>query len=333
MNTKHVKSSCCQARVHHFGHRRRQCAACKRTWTIRPRKRGRPSIRVPFKILRQVFLEGCTLRHLAQRRSLTALPAFRHRFRQALRRFLARPYPHELPRGPLVLVADGLWFYFRDKPWILYLTAFKSCSGKTALFLDPVLLPGREGMNKWKKVVAALPPKIRKRIQAIVVDNLPGMKPLAVRYHWLLQLCHFHLILKLQTQRGRQRRALLGGAVREEIYQLIRQGLELPPGPPLQKVLQRLRHLAETSCGTQRIHGMILEYLNSIDYYRTYRNHPKLHLPATTNAAESMGSIIRNLLRRNRCASSPKALQLWATALIRIRPEVACNGKHFNRIH
>lgn len=328
MKTQHAKSLCCRAAIYRFGHRRRQCAACKRTWRIRRKKRGRRSIRTPAKLLSQVFLEGCTLRHLAQRSSL-ALPTFRYRFRQALRQFVRRPYPHRIPHGPLVLIADGLWFYFRDKPWILYLTALKSCSGKTALFLDPVLLPGREGMTKWKKVAAGLPSKIRTRIQAMVVDNLPGMKPLATRYDWLLQLCHFHLILKLQTQRGRQRRALRGGSIRETIYQLIRQALEAPPGPPLQRTVQRLRHFEQTFCGTQRIHGAVYEFLNSLDYYRTYRNHPELHLPVTTNAAESMGSILRNLLRRNRCASSPKALHLWATALIRMRPEVACNGKHF----
>lgn len=144
MKTKHVKSPCCLALVHHFGHRRRQCSSCKRTWTIRPKKRGRHSIRVPSKLLGHVFLDGCTLRHLAQRRSRVALPAFRHRFRQTLRRFVARPCPRKIPSGPLILVADGLWFFFRDQPWILYLAALKPCSGETAIFLDPLLLPDNE---------------------------------------------------------------------------------------------------------------------------------------------------------------------------------------------
>ena len=333
MKTQHVKSPCCRSKIRCFGHRRRQCAGCLRTWTVRPRKRGRPAVRMAYRILKQVFLEGCTLRHLAQRGSELTLSGFRHRFRQALRRLTARPYPHRLPRGPLILVADGLWFYFRDKPWILYLTAVKSPAKDIAFFLDPILLPGREGARKWKRVLARLPSPIRGRIRAVVVDNLPGMKNLAEHYDWILQLCHFHLILKLQTQRGRQRRALLGGSVREDLYRLIRQGLEAPPGPSLHRATQRLRHLAQTSCGTQRIHGIILEFLHSIDYYRAFRIYPDLHLPVTTNAAESMASIIRNLLRRNRCASSPNALWLWATALIRMRPKVVCNGKFFNRIY
>jgi hypothetical protein len=225
-------------------------------------------------------------------------------------------------------VADGLWFYFREKPWILYLTALKACSGKTAVFLDPVLLPGKEGITRWYHTVNQIPPGVRSRIRAIVVDNLPGMLPLATRHHWLLQLCHFHLILKLQTQRGRKKRALRGGRVREELYQLIRYALEAPAGSALQSALRRLRDIEQTSCGTERIRAMIREFLHSTAYYRTYRTYPELNLPVTTNAAESMGSIIRNLLRRNRCASSPRALLLWATALIRMRPEVTCNGKH-----
>jgi hypothetical protein len=28
---------------------------------------------------------------------------------------------------------------------------------------------------------------------------------------------------------------------------------------------------------------------------------------------------------------SPRALQLWATALIRMRPAITCNGKHFQQ--
>jgi hypothetical protein len=260
-----------------------------------------------------------------------ALPAFRHRFRQTLRRFVARPCPRKIPSGPLILVADGLWFFFRDQPWILYLAALKPCSGETAIFLDPLLLPGKEGITRWHQVVAAIPPKIRSRIRALVVDNLPGMLPLATRNHWLLQLCHFHLILKLQTQRGRRKRALRGGWVREELYQLIRRALEANPGPVLQALLRRLRHIEQTSCGTQRIQAMVREFIHSIDYYRTYRTHPELHLPTTTNTAESMGSIIRNLLRRNRCASNPKALLMWATALIRLRPEVVCNGRHLQQ--
>jgi hypothetical protein len=35
-------------------------------------------------------------------------------------------------------------------------------------------------------------------------------------------------------------------------------------------------------------------------------------------------------MRQTRNIKSPQALHLWATALIRTRPMVMCNGKHFS---
>lgn len=328
MDTKHAKSSCCYANIFKFGHRRRQCSACKRTWSIRQKKRGRPKIRIQSDILNQVFLEKYTLQHLAKRRPGVGLTNFRYRFRQALSRFVKRPSPQKIPSGPLILLADGLFFYFKKRAWVLYLMALKSSNGKTAIFLDPVLLPERESAEKWKQVFETIPLKIKKRIKALVVDNLNGMKKITKHENWILQLCHFHLILKFQVQHRRQRRALIGGAMRDGIYQLIRQILNIPNGLLLDALIVRLNQLAQNHCITYRIQAMIREFLSSITYYRTYRAHPELGLPSTTNTVESMNCIIRDLLRRNRSASSPKSLLRWATALIRLRKELNCNGKY-----
>ena len=332
MKTKHAKSLCCHAQIYRFGHRRRQCSACKRTWSIRPKKRGRPNVRTPSNILSQIFLKKYTLNQLVQRRPGIRLLNFRHRFRQALRRFVTGPSTQKFPSGPLILLADGLWFHFHNKPWILYLTALKSCSGKTAVFLDPILLPEKEGAAKWKQVFAKIPLEPRARIRVLVVDNLNGMTLIAKQEGWVLQLCHFHLILKLQIQRGRARRALQGGNVREEIYRMILQALETSDQTHLNALLERLIHLAQTCCGTQRIQATVREFIQTIKYYRAYRIHPELNMPCTTNTVEAMCCIIRDLLRRNRCASSPKSLLLWTTALIRLRQELTCNGKHHQQI-
>lgn len=327
MKTKHAKSPCCQAKIYRFGHRRRQCFSCKRTWSIRPKKRGRPIARIPPNVLNQIFLEKYTLHQLVQRRPGLGLSTFRHRFRQELQRFVTGPSPQTIPSGPLILLADGLWFHFHKKPWILYLTALKSCSGKTAVFLDPILLPEKEGASKWKQVFAAIPPEPRTRIKALVVDNLNGMTTIAQQEGWILQLCHFHLILKLQIQRGRVRHTLRGGSVREEIYKIILQALETSDESQLNILLARLTRLTKTFCGTLRIQAAVREFIQSIKYYRAYRTYPELDLPSTTNTVESMCCIIRDLLRRNRSASSPKSLLQWTTALIRLRKELTCNGK------
>lgn len=332
MKTKHAKSLCCQAQIHRFGRRRRQCTLCKKTWSIRPKKRGRPMIRTSPKVLDQIFLKSYTLQQLAHRRPRVGLLNFRHRFRQALNRFVARPCPQKIPSGSLTLLADGLYFLFRKKPWVLYLTALKSCRGKTAVFLDPVLFPGKEGAARWRQVFSAIPPKARCRIKALVADNLNGMKRIAKHEKWILQLCHFHLIMKFQIQYRRGRRSLRGGTVRSEIYRFIRQALETSEESILNYSLDRLTRIARISCGTQRIQAMVREFLQSVPYFQAYRTHPELNLPTTTNTVESMCCIIRDLLRRNRCASSPQSLRKWTTALIRLRQKLICNGKHHQQI-
>lgn len=331
MHSKQAKSPCCGARVRRFGRRRRQCAHCKHTWTIRPRKRGRPVHRTASSVLQRVFVQGFTLRQLSSQRRGVALPAYRYRFRQALRRFVARPSPQQVPRGPLVLLADGLWFTFDGRPWVLYLTALKSCGGKHAVFLDPLLLPGKEGASRWQHAVAAIPPGPKRRIQAVVVDNLPGMRRLAHRRRWVLQLCHFHLLLKLQGRRRRVRYALRGGPVREEIDQLIRRALALPDGRRLHHTLERLRRLSQGDCGTVRIQTTVREFVHSVGFYRAYLTHPRLGLPHTTNAVESMGRLLREMFRSSRSGSNPASVLRWATALIRLRPQITCNSHPFNR--
>jgi hypothetical protein len=276
-------------------------------------------------------VEGFTLGQLFSKRSGVALPAYRYRFRQALRRFVARPSPQKIPRGPLVLLADGLWFEFDRKPWVLYLRALKPCQGNYAIFLDPLLFPGKEGASRWQQAVAAIPPDAKRRIQAMVADNLPGMRRLAQQHRWVLQLCHFHLLLKLQAQRRGVRYTLRGGPVREKIHQLVRGALELPNGHRLSRTLEHLRRLSHGDCGTLRIQTTLREFLQDLQLYRSYLMHPHLGLPRTTNAVESMGRLLREMFRSSRAGSNPASVLLWATALLRLRPKVTCNGQSFNR--
>ncbi len=148
MNSSHAKSPCCRAKIHRFGSRRRQCSHCKRTWSVRRKKRGRKPWRGSPRFLDAVLVQGRTLKSLVPRTGLTP-QALGHRFRQALHQFVSRPRTLRLPAGPLVLVFDGLYFRFRGHHWVLYLMAIKPCCQNRALFLDPVLLPGRENVQCW----------------------------------------------------------------------------------------------------------------------------------------------------------------------------------------
>jgi hypothetical protein len=278
-----------------------------------------------------VLIDGFSVGQLHTKRPGVALPAYRYRFRQALRRYVARPSPQQIARGPLVLLADGLWFEFDGIPWVLYLTALKPCRGNHATFLDPLLLPGREGASRWQQAVQAIAPSTANRIRALVVDNLPGMQKIARQHRWVLQLCHFHLLLKLQAQRDGVRYVLRGGAIREEIHLLIHNALELPDGNQLRHSLDRLHRISQGNCGTERTQTTVREFLKAVPYYRSYLTNPSLGLPHTNNTVESMCRLIREMFRSSRAGSNPDSVLLWATALIRLRPKVTCNGHQINR--
>src|SRR2546422_717570 len=107
-------------------------------------------------------------------------------------------------------------------------------------------------------------------------------------------------------------------------------------GPELVGASEKLsHHHAGTDSITRepgnavRTRMVVREFLRRTDQFRAYRKHPHLNLPTTTGTVEAMGRILRDLMRRTRSVRSPKALRLWATAMIRMHPELTCNGKHF----
>lgn len=327
MITKHTKSPCCDSKISRFGKRRRQCTKCKKTWSIRKKKRGRPNLRINNNLIKRVLVDRYTVRQLAERRGMISVPTARYRFRKSVSSFITSPRIFPIRNGPLLLLADGMRFQFKEKIWVLYLTAIKPCNEAIAYFLDPILIPGNEGASRWEHVFAVIPQAIKSQICGIIVDNLNGMKKIAQKNGWKLQLCHFHMIYKLQFHRRGQRRTLKGHHVREKIYDLIRHVLELPEGEIFDAAVASLRKQVLSDCGTSRMQSVLREFLNRLENYRAYRYYPELNFPTTTNVMESMGSNIRNLLRRNKSANNPKSLLTWSTAFIRLNFKFVCNSK------
>jgi hypothetical protein len=326
MKSQHAKSPCCGARIYRHL-RRRRCSCCGKSWRIRRKRRGRRPRRLNPELLDRVLLANQNLQGLAQRSRLTR-QTLSYRFRRLLLQLTTQLCPN-YPEGRLVLLIDGLWFRFQQRPWVLYLVALKPCGQNRAVFVDPVLLPGREQIENWREVLGAIPLEVRQRIVALVADNLRGVKGLALQNRWTLQLCQFHLISQLQGRRGRVRSTVRGRKVREALYQLTRQALEAPDGPELEAILKRLRRWVQKPVPLGRMGMVVRSFLRDIDHYRAYRRYPEYGLPTTTNAVESMGRIIRDLMRRARNFSTPETLRLWVIALLRRRPEITCNGKIF----
>lgn len=321
------KSQCCDAIIRRFGKRRRQCGSCLRTWRIRIKQRGRRRLRLDDRLIHRVLLERRSLTELGRAAGLSR-QALSYRFLRALEAHLVRSKSSQPGNSPdLVLLIDGLWFRFKRRPWVLYLMAFKPPEANTAIFIDPVLQQGSESRDAWNRALETIPEKDRSRVRALVCDNFAGCTTLAQWNGWVLQLCHFHLIASLRTRLGRFHRHTVGARViREEGYQLVRTALTTSNESLLNAATERLQDLADNSRMPWKFGNILREFVRRIQSYRAYQIHPQLGLPRTNGSAESMGRVIRDMMRRTRNITTPEALRLWVTNYIRLRPGIACNG-------
>lgn len=321
MGTRHPKSPCCGASIQRFGGRRRRCSQCKRTWRIRRRKPGRKRQRVAAQLVSRTLAEQRPLVR-QPRPAGVSLPALRKRFRRALAWWLEHSAPPTVPPGALVLLVDGVWFRFGKRVWTLYVMALKPVGRPQAIFLDPLLLPGMEWLGGWRIAVETIPEALRTRICAFVSDGFRGSATLARTHGWIQQRCHFHLIAQLHGRRGRYKH-LPTAPVRDAIYRTIRAALIAPEDPHLAALQARLTLLAQRPECPKRFRMFVRDFLRHLEAFRAYRRYPQLDLPTTTNVIESMAHVLRDQLPP---LATPQSLQRWATALMRLRPTMVCNG-------
>ena len=168
------KYRCCRAKIYHFGSQRRQCSQCKRTWRIRKKRPGRKRHRMRAGALKAVFVDARTLKTLTQRYGLTP-QGLSWRFRGDLRQFTSRSRNFRLPKGPLVLVLDGLYFRFRRKD-----SGFV-CDGDQTLPSKSSHLP-RSGAAQRQREHAGLVPRLHNHsvfnhnvFRASVSDEVSGI--------------------------------------------------------------------------------------------------------------------------------------------------------------
>lgn len=323
MITQHAKSFCCRGRINRFGKRRKQCSICKRTWSIRKKRRGRKRKRVAVQLLNRILLERHTIAH-EKRYLRLSRNAIAERYVNAMRAVVAQPYPvKSLPRGPYALIGDGLYFKFRRREWVMYLIAAKPTSGRKAYFLDPVLLEGRECYERWVQAIATIPPAVKKRICAFVSDGFRGSQMLSAQNRWLHQRCHFHLIAALVRGKGKRRYRIRSSNLRDKILEATRTSLNSKRTHLLSQTRRTIRRLVGRPTCPPYIRKQVLEFLEREQDFRTYLRYPKFNLPTTTNAIESTGQMMR---KATRTARTPQSLLLRATAFLRLKKYVVCNG-------
>lgn len=320
MNILHGKSLCCQAKIYKFGGKRKQCSFCKKTWSIRQKKRGRKAKRVNPGLLDKILGKGQRVSHLADRKGSVGQSALS---RQLRRTMLAKPRSNEYPIGWLTLIADALWFELDGQRWTLYLLAVRSTTGGLAHFLDPILLPGRETGTGWSESLASMSPEIESRILALVSDGFRGLCYLAKQKSWVIQRCHFHLLAQFKVQLGFWKK-LPDHPIRKEIYAMVCQLLKTKEHEI--EYSEKLYELLTAKHCPHRYREVGMEFLRRLPEFRSYLKYPELRLPHTTGCLESFNKIIRD---RCKYARTPESLRLRAVSLTRIRTTIKCNHINF----
>lgn len=249
-----------------------------------------------------------------------------------MEQFLRASQKSAIPEGPLILIIDGMWLRFRGSGWhIMYLMALRAVNSNVAYFVDPVRLPGKETSAGWQEAIATLPDSVRQRITALVSDGLRGVKPLAQANGWVFQRCHFHLFAKFQQKHVLRAYRVASRHVRDDILTALEETVRTTSENRLRELQNTLRALSDNSSCPWYLRMQVREFLRYLGDFRTYLSHPELHLPTTTNTAETMIRLLRRLARQSHGFRTPTSAHRWIMAFIRLKRTIACNGKIINQ--
>lgn len=314
-----MKNKCCGVKTIRFGGNRRQCIACKKTWRIRPAKRGPKSRRRRCDYLNKVFNHGFKVKQLSLSSKLSADAIYKI-FANDLNAVVEQKRIIRIKGSKLILVIDAEWHYFKKKLWTLYFLAIKSTGSQTAVILDPILMYGKENVGAWNELFNQLPRSVKKRVIALVSDGIRGIETVAENNGWIIQRCHFHLLSALQKRRGK-RASTYGRLIREEVYNSVKLALVETSARKLNILCRRLAFLSNEEGCPKAIRMIVRDFLRRFYEYRTYLDYPELNLPTTTNVMESVNSYVRRITKT---IKTPNAWYKWAIACTRMKSKFTC---------
>ena len=319
-------SSCCGAFLKPHAHRRKRCRACGKTFTIRPRTRGRKLKRQHLSLAHAILRNGTSLRGLSETRGINRETLRRRFYGSAAAWLRAHPLPEVPEQGPLIAMADALWFQTRNhKPkYGCFGILIRPVNETTGYVTVLTLRRGRESKVAWQQVIKLLPRSVRKRIVALIADGFTGLSSIAAEEGWHFQWCHIHVRRRLAELRGL--RKVPGREIRRQAQRLIHTFLETEDEARANECQRRLRRLfALPECPPTlptRLSGVI----HRSHLLRTYRHVPDLNLPVSTNSIERVNAFIRERVRLARGLNSEKSLRHWLRILQHQHPKIQCRG-------
>lgn len=321
-----MNEACKHTKSIKYGSRRRQCVSCRVTWRARAKKRGPKATKKRLTDLQRTFVEKLTLVQQS-RRSGVSSDALSKRHAQTLVLLAERPWPHESPTGSLILVMDAMWFETVQGQQTFYLIGLRAVDDDELVFLRPVLRPGHESQKRWREVIQEIPLDVRKRICAVVSDSFAGSGGLAKEHGWVFQRCQAHLLLRLSTLCGDNKRVVSWREGRQGIQHLMHALMNTRDQTKATAIADRLHALGQDRQCPIRLRRIVVQTLRTLHEYRACYLHPELRLPATTNALENTNGRIRSLLNRSRGCRTPQSLLQWITGFLWFHPTVACRPK------
>lgn len=330
MNTLHAKSVCCHALVSRFGKRRRQCRACKRTWSVWRKKRGRSVVRIHPSLDAIAFPSHESLRYRAKRRH-QGRECVRRRHDRQLSSLLRTTPCTPIPEGDLIAIIDGYQLFFTGHPWTVYIILLRPIKGSRATITDPYFLVGPETVRGWEQAFARLPVDVLNRIRAVVADGMLGVNRMARAHGWVLQRCHVHLIRILYPLLGNRFKTVTRKRLRRLAYHHVLIALTNTDDHVVEQSLQRLRTYAYTQDFPRRFGLKVRGFLQSYQDFRSYLTYPEFHLPATSNTAETVCGKIAEVVRRTRGFRTPRSFDRWIQLLLRTQSTVQCREASINR--
>lgn len=320
------KSQCCMAPATTHGARRRRCTACGRTWTQRPRRRGRKQKRTRVSLAEAIMVGNASLRGLATIRKINR-ETLRRRCHKSLKEWCRSHVLLKIPQeGRLIAIVDALWFKLGDPPreygcYVVLLRSVASSYGIPALI---VLRPGHESKTQWRRIFSLLPATTRHRIVAVISDGFTGMISLAKEYGWYFQWCHAHIKRKVFELRGF--RKLPGRNIRRQVTSLIYEFLETPDEKLAEQCLKKIRRLFSRSGCPHSLIYRLSSILKRSTLFRAYLRVPAYNLPVTTNSVEQINNQIRRRHGLMRGVRSVRSLRYWLNIIHRSIKPIYCRG-------
>ncbi|MDP4001007.1 MAG: transposase [bacterium] len=188
--------------------------------------------------------------------------------------------------------------------------------------MPPLLVPGGESAVGWLKALNSLKPNLSKRIKALICDGDPHLVHQARLKGWLIQRCHFHLLASIKnyvTAGPLSRNQTFGKLVLRTVQKTI-SNLKTPDVNELWSLVRLAKN--------PKLRGRLRGLIKNLDDFRTYLRYPELNLPTTSNSAESLVQVVRDLQYRTKGFRTKKSFLRWLNAVCLNKKSMTCNGKN-----